>query len=100
MRKPPRKKAEPIITWRIRARVIFSASIIVIGTLFVYYFALSDDQMISRRDQTMVRIFFTILELSLCLSLLTESKKKIRPFPASSSSTSSRPSKTAGLAVV
>jgi P-type Ca2+ transporter type 2C len=72
MRKPPRKKAEPIINWRIRARVIFSASIIVIGTLFVYYFALSDDQIISRRDQTMVRTVYTFLEPI----LLTESKKK------------------------
>jgi P-type Ca2+ transporter type 2C len=53
MRKPPRKKDEPIIDRRIRFRVLFSATIIVVGTLFVYYFALSDDQM-SRRDQTMV----------------------------------------------
>jgi Ca2+-transporting ATPase len=54
MRKPPRKKDEPIISRRIRARVLFSASVIVVGTLFVYYYALSDDQHISRRDQTMV----------------------------------------------
>jgi Ca2+-transporting ATPase len=53
MRKPPRKKDEPIIDRRIRFRVLFSATIIVVGTLFIYYFALSDDQM-SRRDQTMV----------------------------------------------
>lgn len=55
MRKPPRKKDEPIIDRRIRLRVIFSAVIIVAGTLFIYYFALSDDQNVSRRDQTMVR---------------------------------------------
>jgi Ca2+-transporting ATPase len=53
MRKPPRKKDEPIIDRRIRFRVLFSATIIVAGTLFIYYFALSDDHM-SRRDQTMV----------------------------------------------
>ena len=53
MRKPPRKKDEPIIDRRIRFRVLFSAAIIVVGTLFIYYFALSDDHM-SRRDQTMV----------------------------------------------
>lgn len=35
--------------------MLFSASIIVIGTLFVYVFALEDDNM-SRREQTMVRI--------------------------------------------
>lgn len=33
--------------------MLFSASIIVIGTLFVYVFALEDDNM-SRREQTMV----------------------------------------------
>jgi Ca2+-transporting ATPase len=54
MRKPPRKKDEPIIDRRIRVRVLFSATIIVVGTLFVYYFALSDDNNMSRRDQTMV----------------------------------------------
>ena len=34
--------------------MLFSASIIVIGTLFVYVFALEDENM-SRREQTMVR---------------------------------------------
>jgi Ca2+-transporting ATPase len=55
MRKPPRKKDEPIISQRILYRVLFSATIIVCGTLFIYYFALSDDHM-SRREQTMVRL--------------------------------------------
>jgi len=53
MRRPPRKKDAPIITRRLLYRVLFSASIIVIGTLFVYVFALEDDNM-SRREQTMV----------------------------------------------
>jgi Ca2+-transporting ATPase len=53
MRRPPRKKDAPIITQRLLYRVLFSASIIVVGTLFVYIFALSDDKM-SKREQTMV----------------------------------------------
>jgi P-type Ca2+ transporter type 2C len=53
MKKPPRKKDESIITRRLLYRVLFSASIIVVGTLFLYMFALSDDHM-SRREQTMV----------------------------------------------
>lgn len=53
MRRPPRKKDAPIITKRLLLRVIFSASMIVLGTLFVYVFALSDEEM-SRREQTMV----------------------------------------------
>lgn len=55
MRRPPRKKDAPIITQRLLARVLFSASIIVLGTLFVYVFALEDDN-VSRREQTMVSL--------------------------------------------
>jgi hypothetical protein len=53
MRKPPRKKDEPIITKQLLYRVLFSASIIVVGTLLIYILSLSDDHM-SRREQTMV----------------------------------------------
>ena len=64
MQKPPRKKDEPIITRRLLYRVVFSASMIVIGTLLLYVFALSDDHM-SRREQTMVS---TCLMLSVRLT--------------------------------
>lgn len=63
MRKPPRKKDEPIISRRILSRVAFSASVIVVGTLFIYYFALSDDHRMSRRDQTMTFSCFVFLDL-------------------------------------
>jgi len=63
MRKPPRKKNEPIISRRILSRVAFSASIIVVGTLFVYPFALSEDHHMSRRDQTMTFSCFVFLDL-------------------------------------
>ncbi|KAG5635653.1 hypothetical protein H0H81_010523 [Sphagnurus paluster] len=62
MRRPPRKKDASIITRRLLARVLFSASIIVIGTLFVYVFALEDDNM-SRREQTMTFTCFVFLDL-------------------------------------
>jgi len=52
MKKPPRKKDEEIITKRLLARVLFSACMIVFGTLFVYAYELSDG--LSARDQTMV----------------------------------------------
>jgi magnesium-transporting ATPase (P-type) len=60
MRKPPRKKDEPIITKQLLYRVLFSASIIVVGTLFIYILSLSDEH-VSRREQTMVS--------SVCLGL-------------------------------
>ncbi|KAJ7478603.1 Ca-transporting ATPase [Mycena galericulata] len=62
MRRPPRKKDAPIITRRLLYRVLFSASIIVLGTLFVYIFALEDDNM-SRREQTMTFTCFVFLDL-------------------------------------
>ncbi|EIN06438.1 Ca-transporting ATPase [Punctularia strigosozonata HHB-11173 SS5] len=62
MRKPPRRKNEPIITRRLLYRVLFSASIIVVGTLFIYAYALSDDHM-SRREQTMTFTCFVFLDL-------------------------------------
>lgn len=70
MKRPPRRKDEPIISQRLVYRVLFSASIIVIGTLFIYMFALSDEHM-SRREQTMVRTcaFILLLKCSLIGSL-------------------------------
>ncbi|KAJ6534044.1 Ca-transporting ATPase [Mycena vulgaris] len=62
MRRPPRKKDAPIITRRLLYRVLFSASIIVVGTLFVYMFALEDENM-SRREQTMTFTSFVFLDL-------------------------------------
>ncbi|KAG7093836.1 hypothetical protein E1B28_007475 [Marasmius oreades] len=62
MSKPPRRKDAPIITQRVLYRVLFSASMIVLGTLFVYVFALSDDRM-SKREQTMTFTCFVFLDL-------------------------------------
>lgn len=74
MRRPPRKKNAPIITKRLLYRVLFSASIIVIGTLFIYVFALKDEDM-SRREQTMVSgffyfILFGVISFSWCFFFL------------------------------
>ncbi|EKM53692.1 uncharacterized protein PHACADRAFT_163996 [Phanerochaete carnosa HHB-10118-sp] len=62
MKKPPRRKDEPIISRRLVYRVLFSASVIVVGTLSIYMFALSDDHM-SRREQTMTFTCFVFLDL-------------------------------------
>jgi len=67
MRKPPRKKDEPIITRRLLYRVLFSATIIVVGTLFIYHFALADDHM-TRREQAMVSVLLSASHLILQLA--------------------------------
>jgi len=53
MRRPPRKKGTNIISRRLMGRILFSAAMIVLGTLYIYALELSDGTM-SRRDQTMV----------------------------------------------
>lgn len=62
MRKPPRRKNEPILTRRLLLRVSFSAATIVLGTLFIYSIALGDDH-VSRREQTMTFTCFVFLDL-------------------------------------
>jgi hypothetical protein len=53
MHRPPRRKDEPILTQALLTRVAFSATIVALGTLFIYGYALGDAHM-SRREQTMV----------------------------------------------
>ncbi|KAJ7578276.1 Ca-transporting ATPase [Mycena floridula] len=62
MKRPPRKKDAPIITRRLLYRVLFSASLIVLGVLFIYSFALSDEK-VSSREQTMTFTCFVFLDL-------------------------------------
>eukprot|EP00918_Siedleckia_nematoides_P003008 GHVU01006851.1.p1 GENE.GHVU01006851.1~~GHVU01006851.1.p1 ORF type:complete len:1045 (-),score=75.30 GHVU01006851.1:29-2986(-) len=62
MRKPPRKKNEPIITKEFLYRVMFSAATIVCGTSFIYTLALGGDHT-SSREQTMTFTCFVFLDL-------------------------------------
>ncbi|KAF9529770.1 hypothetical protein CPB83DRAFT_875437 [Crepidotus variabilis] len=62
MKRPPRKKNAPIITKKLLLRVLFSATMIVLGTLFVYVYAYGDKDM-SRREQTMTFTCFVFLDL-------------------------------------
>lgn len=63
MRQPPRKKGGHVLSTRVIYRVLFSAAMIVLGTLWIYTVETSDGSM-SRRDQTMVCfISFFILDI-------------------------------------
>ena len=55
MRRPPRAKNAPVLTTRLLYRILFSASMIVLGTLFIYGEELSDGET-AQRDQTMVSL--------------------------------------------
>ncbi|KAG8780237.1 High affinity Ca2+/Mn2+ P-type ATPase-like protein [Ceratobasidium sp. 428] len=66
MKRRPSCKDEPITTQRLIRRVLFSASIIFFGTLFIFARELSDVSML-RRDQTMTFTSFVVLELASAL---------------------------------
>lgn len=54
MKRRPRRKNASIITRRLLARVLFSAALIVLGTLYIYIAELTGDGFADERDQTMV----------------------------------------------
>lgn len=64
MKRPPRKRTDPIITQRLIARIAFSASTIVLGTIWVYWTELNSDGFADSRDQTMTFTCFVLLDLT------------------------------------
>ncbi|BGO99168.1 Calcium-transporting ATPase 1 [Rhodotorula toruloides] len=66
MKRPPRPKSAPILTRRLMYRVGFSASIIILGVLFVLARELGDGTDLAR-DQTMTFTSFVFLDLASAL---------------------------------
>lgn len=64
MKKPPRKRSDPIITKRLIMRILFSASLIVFGTIWIYVGELTGDGFADARDQTMTFTCFVLLDLT------------------------------------
>lgn len=64
MKKPPRKRSDPIITKRLIMRILFSASLIVLGTIWIYVGELTGDGFADARDQTMTFTCFVLLDLT------------------------------------
>ncbi|WWC61988.1 calcium-transporting P-type ATPase, PMR1-type [Kwoniella dejecticola CBS 10117] len=62
MKRSPRKKGDHVLSRRLIYRVAFSATMIVLGTLYIYLREISDGSM-SRRDQTMTFTGFVFLDL-------------------------------------
>lgn len=58
----PRRKDSSVLSRNIHVRVLFSAACIILGTLFIYAYEISDGSM-SRRDQTMTFTGFVFLDL-------------------------------------
>ncbi|GAA5870406.1 hypothetical protein JCM16303_001993 [Sporobolomyces ruberrimus] len=66
MKRPPRPKNAPIITRRLMYRVSFSATMIILGVLFVLARELGDGSDLAR-DQTMTFTSFVFLDLASAL---------------------------------
>ncbi|CAO1637904.1 unnamed protein product [Sympodiomycopsis kandeliae] len=67
MKRKPRRKNASIITKRLLARVLFSAGVIVFGTLYIYISELTGDGFADARDQTMTFTCFVLLDLTSAL---------------------------------
>ncbi|GAA5922849.1 Ca(2+)/Mn(2+)-transporting P-type ATPase PMR1 [Sporobolomyces koalae] len=66
MKRPPRPKNAPIISQKLMFRVVFSASMIILGVLFVLARELGDGSDLAR-DQTMTFTSFVFLDLASAL---------------------------------
>ncbi|CAH1764607.1 12511_t:CDS:10, partial [Entrophospora sp. SA101] len=73
MNKPPRKKNSSILNSDLITRVLFSAAIIVIGTLFTYITEMRDGK-VTARDTTMTFTCFVLFDMFNALSCRSEKK--------------------------
>lgn len=67
MKRPPRRRTDAIITRRLVMRILFSATTMVLGTIWVYYGELTGDGFADARDQTMTFTCFVLLDLTSAL---------------------------------
>lgn len=74
MKNPPRSRNDPIITRALIQNVIVSASIIVLGTLFVFWREASTDYIITARDTTMTFTTFVCFDMFNALSCRSQEK--------------------------
>lgn len=73
MHRPPRKVNDSIITWPLVGKVLTSAAIIVIGTLWVFWKERSDGH-VTRRDTTMTFTCFVFFDMFNALSCRSQTK--------------------------
>lgn len=78
MNRPPRKRNDPVLTKALIRRVLTSAAIIMVGTMFVYSREMLADGSVSRRDTTMTFTCFVLFDMFNALSCRSESKSVFR----------------------
>ena len=78
MTRPPRKRGAPVLTMALIQRVFLSATVIMLGTMGIYYHEMLADGAVSKRDTTMTFTCFVLYDMFNALSCRSESKSIIR----------------------
>ncbi|CAG8950539.1 hypothetical protein HYFRA_00002746 [Hymenoscyphus fraxineus] len=78
MKRPPRKRNAPVLTWPLITRVLTSATIIMLGTMAVYTHEMLTDGEVTKRDTTMTFTCFVLFDMFNALNCRSESKSVLR----------------------
>ena len=78
MNRPPRSRNARVLTRRLIQRVLTSATIIMLGTLSVYWHEMSSDKSITARDTTMTFTCFVFFDMFNALACRSEGKSILR----------------------
>ncbi|CAK7201082.1 High affinity Ca2+/Mn2+ P-type ATPase-like protein [Sporothrix eucalyptigena] len=78
MKRPPRKRNDPVLTRALINRVAQSAFIIMVGTMLVYHHEMLDGAVVNRRDTTMTFTCFVLFDMFNALTCRSESKSVLR----------------------
>ena len=78
MKRPPRKRNDPVLTRALITRVLTQAFIIMAGTLLVYRREMLADGDVTRRDTTMTFTCFVLFDMFNALTCRSESKSVVR----------------------
>ena len=78
MTRPPRSRAEPVLTRQLLSRVVCSATVILLGTMAVYVREMPPSGVLTRRDTTMTFTCFVLFDMFNALACRSESKSILR----------------------
>lgn len=74
LKQGPRRPKDSILNPRLIIHVVISASLIVFGTLFVFYREMSVDNLVTPRDTTMTFTCFVLFDMFNALSCRSQTK--------------------------
>ena len=78
MSRPPRSKTARVLTHALIQRVLTSASIIMLGTIFIYAREMSLDNTVNARDTTMTFTCFVFFDMFNALTCRSEGKSVLK----------------------